>query len=147
MQNYDGNKWHPRFTEMAKLIASWSRDPRTKVGCVIVRPDKTIASVGFNGFPRGFADRPELLGDRDFKHKIVIHAEENALLHCYHPVRGCTAYIWPVPPCSRCAAKLVQVGIAKVVCPVAPPTDPDSKMEYMLALSVLSQGGVEVEYV
>jgi len=45
--------WHDRFFAMADLVGSWSKDPSTKVGAVIIRPDRTIASVGYNGFPRG----------------------------------------------------------------------------------------------
>ena len=29
-------KWHMRFLEMAELVGSWSKDPSTKVGAVIV---------------------------------------------------------------------------------------------------------------
>ena len=39
------NKWHNRFMELAEHVAQWSRDPSTKVGAVIVRPDKSVASV------------------------------------------------------------------------------------------------------
>ena len=49
---------------MAQLVASWSRDPSTQCGAVIVRPDKTVAAVGFNGFPRGADDSPALYPDR-----------------------------------------------------------------------------------
>ena len=51
--------WDMRFAQLAKLVSLWSKDPSTKVGSVIVRPDKTIASVGFNGFPKGVPDEPE----------------------------------------------------------------------------------------
>ena len=49
-------KWDKRFIELADHVAQWSRDPSTKVGAVIVRTDKTVASMGFNGFPRGVDD-------------------------------------------------------------------------------------------
>ena len=32
-------KWHGRFLDLAALISTWSKDPSTKVGAVIVRPD------------------------------------------------------------------------------------------------------------
>ena len=87
--------------DLARLVASWSKDPSTQVGAVIVDPDKRIISTGFNGFPRGVADDPV---DREVKLLRTIHAEENALLF------------------ARCAAKLVQSGIARVVYPL-PPVD------------------------
>ena len=49
------NKWDIRFLEMAKLVASWSKDPSTQVGAVAVR-NRTVIAQGYNGFPRGCDD-------------------------------------------------------------------------------------------
>lgn len=110
--------WDARFLRLAEHIAGWSKDPSTKVGAAIVRPDKTIASVGFNGFPRGVSDDTRL-DDREFKLGIVVHAELNALLHAREPLAGCTLYVWPCQPCSGCAAAIIQAGITRVVAPIA----------------------------
>ena len=53
------SKWEKRFYQMAELVASWSKDPSTKVGCVVVGPDREIRSTGFNGLPRGIKDSDE----------------------------------------------------------------------------------------
>ena len=106
--------WPGRFIRLAKEVASWSKDPRTKCGAVIVRPDKTIASVGFNGFPRGLPDKEEHLNDREEKHARVIHAEMNAILSAHEPVTGCTLFVDPLIPCERCAVHIVQSGIVEV---------------------------------
>ena len=45
------SKWDVRFMRMAHEVASWSKDPSTKVGCVLVK-DRKIISMGYNGFPR-----------------------------------------------------------------------------------------------
>lgn len=45
--------WAEYFIKMAELVAQKSKDPRTKVGIVVVGPDHEIRSTGFNGFPRG----------------------------------------------------------------------------------------------
>ena len=45
--------WDEMFILQAALIAQKSKDPSTKVGCVIVGDDNAILSMGFNGFPRG----------------------------------------------------------------------------------------------
>lgn len=37
------DKWDQRFLELAKVVSTWSKDPSTKTGAVIVRPDKTEA--------------------------------------------------------------------------------------------------------
>lgn len=49
-------KWDEYFIKMAMLVASKSKDPSTKVGCVIVGPDNEVRSTGFNGFPRGVVE-------------------------------------------------------------------------------------------
>lgn len=53
------NSWDKYFIEMAVLVSTKSKDPSTKVGCVIVGPDNEIRSTGFNGFPRGVAEMSE----------------------------------------------------------------------------------------
>ena len=58
-------KWKIRYLKLAKHIASWSKDPSTQCGAVIVNPDNEIISVGFNGFPRGIEDTPLRLNDRE----------------------------------------------------------------------------------
>ncbi|MEK0326670.1 MAG: deaminase [Nitrosopumilus sp.] len=45
--------WSEYFIKMAELVAQKSKDPRTKVGNIIVGPDHEIRTTGFNGFPRG----------------------------------------------------------------------------------------------
>lgn len=106
--------WNHRFIEMAELVASWSKDPSTKCGAVIVRPDKTVCSVGFNGFPMGCDDDPETYADRERKYARIIHAEANALLMAREPLHGYTMYNHPAS-CDRCAALIIQAGISRVV--------------------------------
>jgi dCMP deaminase len=110
-------KWDRRFLGLAAHIATWSKDPSTKCGAVIVRPDRTIASMGYNGFPRGVEDDPLLLENREEKYKRVVHAEMNALLFLREATDGLTLYTWPLPPCCRCAACLGQTSVRRVVSP------------------------------
>ena len=111
------NKWDIRFLELAKHISGWSKDPSTKVGCVVVGEDREIRSTGFNGFPRGISDDNDRLTDREKKYPLICHAEENAIMHAARigvSLKGSTAYVtWP--PCSRCARSLIQAGIKEVV--------------------------------
>jgi dCMP deaminase len=111
-------KWHLRFLALAEMVAGWSKDPSTKCGAVIVRPDLTIASVGFNGFPRGCDDSEEIYADRPLKYERVVHAELNAILSCYERPVGHTIYVWPPSnggACARCAAHIIQSGITRIV--------------------------------
>lgn len=48
--------WDERWMKQAAAVAQWSKDPRRKVGCLIIDADNNQLSGGFNGFPRGIAD-------------------------------------------------------------------------------------------
>lgn len=100
--------------DMAEAVAQRSRDPSTKCGTVITRPDKSVCSVGYNGFPRGMEDRDEWYTDRAEKYDRVIHGEMNALLSAKESVVGMTAYVTG-PCCKDCAKHLAAAGIARVV--------------------------------
>jgi dCMP deaminase len=135
--------WHSRFLSLAAHIAQWSRDPEKKVGAVIVRPDKTIASLGFNGFPRGVNDDDTRYQDKDLKRELVMHAEMNAILHAREPLQGYTLYVWPLLPCARCAAAIIQAGIAHIV--TVPLKDKSEWAETLArAQAMLEESGVIV---
>ena len=121
------DRWDRHFLRLALDHARMSKDPSTRVGAVIVGPDLELVAAGFNGFPRGVADTPERLADRDTKLELVVHAEMNAVLSAARVgtrVKGCTMYvaatdktgaIWGGPPCLRCSVEAIQAGIAEVV--------------------------------
>ena len=106
--------WDKRFLEMAKLVATWSKDPSTQVGAVITR-GKFVVSLGFNGHPKGVPDTAERLENREVKYRTIIHAEINAILTSKQDLEGCTIYVWPFMPCSQCGAAVVLAGIKRVV--------------------------------
>ena len=112
-------KWDQRFIELAKHIANWSKDPSTKVGCVVVGEDREIRSTGFNGFPRGIKDDEERLLVPEQKYPLICHAEEIAIMHAARTgisLKNCIAYVtWP--PCTRCARSLIQAGVSEIVYP------------------------------
>jgi dCMP deaminase len=114
------HKWDERFLELAKLISTWSKDPSTKTGAVIVNPDRTILSVGYNGFPKGMDDSAELYANREIKYERIVHCEMNAILNAKQSVEGCTLYTWPFGSCQRCAAHMIQGGIKTFVFPKLP---------------------------
>jgi dCMP deaminase len=114
-------KWDIRYLDLAALVASWSKDPSTQTGAVIVAPPRRIISVGFNGFPRVMEDRPEWYANRDEKLSRVIHAEVNALLLAGDVPAGCTLYTHPFPCCDRCFVQMLQAGITRFVAPTPTP--------------------------
>jgi dCMP deaminase len=113
----DNLRWHAYFFDLCMANAAMSKDPSTKVGAVIVRPDRTVVSLGFNGFPRGCDDDERLYADRETKYSRILHAEVNAILTAKEPLHGCSLYVYPMPPCDRCAAIIVQAGIKHVYAP------------------------------
>lgn len=124
--------WTQRFLDLAEMVASWSKDPSTKVGAVVVRPDKTIASVGYNGFPRGVSDDPRAYANRETKYLQVVHAELNALLVAREPLHGYTIFL-TLPPCSSCTGAIIQAGITTVVA-IAP--TPEQRERWGTSLDV-----------
>ena len=107
-------KWNMRFLEMAKMVGSWSKDPSTQVGAVIVDDDRRVISLGYNGFPKGVADN-QRLDDRKEKYKMIVHAERNALLFANTSVKDATIFTYPFMPCPICTGMIIQSGIRRVV--------------------------------
>lgn len=108
-------KWDYRYMSIANEVASWSKDPSTKVGAVITTVDATkIISTGYNGFPRGFSDDPAGYENREYKYPRVVHAEVNAVLNAACALHGTTLYCTH-PCCSACASVIVNAGIKRVV--------------------------------
>ena len=138
-------KWDTRFMDVAKLVASWSKDPSTQTGAVIVDPRNRLVSVGFNGFPQGIADTPERLNDRETKYAIIIHCERNAVLLAGRSVEGCTLYTYPFGSCTVCASMMIQAGIKRVVFPPCPVDKLDRwGPDLIRAENLYREAGVEV---
>lgn len=111
-------KWDIRFMRLAQQISTWSKDPSSQIGAVIVNDEKRILATGYNGFPRGIEDSPERLNDREEKYPRIIHAEMNALMNALYSgvsVKGATLYVWGLPICSDCTKCVIQSGIQRIV--------------------------------
>jgi len=113
--------WDQRFLQLARLVSTWSKDPSTKTGAVIVEPSRHVVSLGYNGFPVLMPDNKALYNDRQEKYSRIIHCEMNALLSANSSVAGCTLYTYPFISCDRCFVHLAQAGITRFVAPVASP--------------------------
>jgi dCMP deaminase len=140
-------KWDLRFLRIAHEVSSWSHDPGTKVGCVLVS-NKRILSVGYNGFPKNLSDSIELYKDRDYKLAVTVHAEANAILNAAKngaQTDSCTAYV-TFPPCSQCAAALIQAGVSKVICPNPAHSPERWRASFKLANEMLYEAGVKIVY-
>lgn len=119
--------WDKHFLDLCLQRAHMSKDPSTRVGSIIISPERDLLGSGYNGFPRQIKDTPERLNDRDTKLKLVIHAEMNALLSAAKlgiKVQCSTMYIaatdksgeiWGGPPCTRCLVHVIQAGVIEIV--------------------------------
>lgn len=122
--------WDATFLGLAERFARRSKDSSTKVGCVIVGPDREVRSMGYNGLPRGVEDLAERM-ERPAKYLWTSHAEENAVAQAARigvSLKGCTAYVTHFP-CARCARALIQAGIVAVVCGDGKTSMPDEEFE------------------
>ena len=112
--------WDDTFFALMEVISLRSDDQRTKVGCVIVREDNTVVSLGYNGAPRGVDNARvgiPLDQDQSVKYPFVEHADRNAIFNAHRvgvSVFGCTMYL-PWLPCAECSRAIIQSGIAQVV--------------------------------
>ena len=135
------SKWSTRFMAMAEHVATWSKDPSTQVGCVIVDKQNRVVSVGFNGFPRGIKDLAERYNDKETKYLFVAHAERNALDNAPLSVEGCTLYS-PLLPCNECAKSIIQKGITKVVS--YEPTEDRPYLNWNITKQMFLEAGVQL---
>ncbi len=103
--------------EVAELVATWSKDTSTKVGAVVVGPDREIRSTGYNGVVRGVDDDiPERM-ERPTKYDFFEHAERNSVYNACligASLKGCVIYVTAMP-CPDCARAIIQSGIKMVV--------------------------------
>lgn len=98
---------------IAEVIANESSAERLKVGCVVVRDGRIIAT-GYNGTLPGRPNQCE--GSDGATLPEVLHAEENALMFCLRngiAVNGASIYITH-SPCMQCSKLIANSGIKEV---------------------------------
>lgn len=145
MTNERQRKWDLRFLGHARVWACYSKDPSTRTGCVVVRPDLSVAATGYNGFPPGVNDDPARYANRELKYDIILHCEINAMDSVPEPLHGYTLYTWPFQSCSRCAAQVIKRRIKRCVAPEISPKAYARWGENMeLAQLMFKEAGVEL---
>lgn len=106
--------WDQYFMNLVYLIAMRSKDQNTHVGAVIVRPDNSIVSTGYNSFPKGIDDNVTARQQRPYKYFFMSHAEHNAIVLSKQSVEGYKLYTNGIP-CSNCTKTIIQAGIKEVI--------------------------------
>lgn len=136
--------WDTYFMKLATLAASRSNCMKRRVGCVIVR-EKRVIATGYNGTPRhlmncfdGGCPRCNGAESSNLNTCLCLHAEENALLEAGRDRVGSNATLYcDTCPCLTCSVKIVQTGIKEVVYSQSYRMDSASSQ-------VLKAGGVHV---
>ena len=108
------NKFDLILIKTAQVWASASYCERSKVGCVIARDGRIIAT-GYNGTLPGEENNCEDCSGAT--KNTVMHAEQNALIFCAKyglSVKGCTLYT-TLSPCMECVKSIISSGITRVV--------------------------------
>lgn len=142
--------WDEYFMDLARLVATRSKDTSTKVGAVIVGPNREIRSTGYNGFPRQVNDDIPARHERPMKYYYTVHSEQNAIFNACRAgtsVDGCTIYIAGRPPCSWCARAIIQSGIRRVVVDTmesAPKPGVDYALETQITLEMFKETNTEL---
>jgi len=108
--------WETYFLNLAQVISTRATCPRKRVGCVLVR-DNRILATGYNGSQSGAPECDEVGCLVESNHcQRTIHDSENALLTAAKfgiSVDGSILYATH-KPCARCEMRLKQAGIQKM---------------------------------
>ena len=139
--------WDRAFYGVAIEVGRLSKDPRRKVGAVVVAPDRRQMSPGYNGFPPEVPDTAQNLLSRDFCRKHMVHAEMNCMKQAAPTMllQDATIYVTRFP-CRECAEKIRAVGIARVVAPLPDLTHPRWGMSWAASITLLDAAGVRIHF-
>ena len=107
-------EWDEYFMKIAETAAMKSKDPSSKMGCVIVDANKRVVSLGYNGMLQGADESKMTLSERPMKYYFSIHSEMNALIFAHQDLTGCTVYN-RVATCDNCLKYCLQAGIKRFV--------------------------------
>ena len=106
--------WDNYFLDIAETVAKKSKDPSSKMGCVIVDQKKRVVSLGYNGMVQGADESKMTLSERPMKYYFAIHSEMNAVIYAHQDLTGCTIYN-RVATCENCLKYCLQAGIQRFV--------------------------------
>jgi len=110
-----GISWDDYFMDLAQIVKEKSKDPRVKVGAVLVsNKDHRIVSTGYNGLKSGIDESVLDWTNRDQVKDLIIHAEENAILYARGDYSDSTLYI-TTSPCCSCIRLISAVNITRII--------------------------------
>ncbi|HBE72978.1 MAG TPA: cytidine deaminase [candidate division Zixibacteria bacterium] len=130
--------WDRYFMDIAELVASRSTCLRRRVGAVIVK-EKRLLATGYNGAPAGLRHCAEIGCIRQQRkvppgerHELcrAIHAEQNAIIQAATfgvPMFGAAIYTTHFP-CVLCAKMIINAGIVRICYREGYPDELSAKM-------------------
>jgi dCMP deaminase len=143
------------FMDIAKLVSSRSTCLRKKVGAVIVKDGRIIAT-GYNGSPRGLAHcetcyREDNAIPSGTRYELCrsIHAETNAIVQCAihgNSMSKSTIYCTHAA-CMMCARIMVNAGVERLVLPYYSEFTDNNGISCLDPYQTLWEGRVLIEYV
>ncbi len=142
------DKWDQRFMELTEEVGSWASCLRRKVGAIIVR-DNRVMATGYNGAPAGIKSCIERGKCLRIENNIpsgtraelcyAAHAEQNAIIQAAKygvKIDGATLYCTH-QPCVICAKMIINAGIKRVVYQEGYPDE--------FSMELFREAGTEVE--
>ncbi len=137
-----------KYFKLAHFTAStFSKDPSTKVGCVLLAPGSLqILSIGYNGFPRGVDETISKRWERPIKYSFVEHSERNCL---YNACRSGTCTnnsiaITTLFPCCDCCRALIQAGVKTIITQIPDYTNERWGTDFKISKIMLDEANVDV---
>lgn len=125
--HYQRPTWDEYFINIMELIGSRGTCDRGRVGCVIARDNRIIAT-GYAGSPTGLPHCDEIghemhtvthPDNSQTRHCIrTVHAEQNAICEAARQgisLNNSTLYV-KMTPCYTCAKMIINAGVKRVVC-------------------------------
>jgi dCMP deaminase len=138
--------WDDYFAELVEIVAKRSTCLRRKVGAVIVKDNRIVAS-GYNGVPKGLEHcssfgcmREKEQVPSGERHELCrgVHAEMNAIAQAAEygiAIKGSVVYCTH-QPCVLCSKLIINCGIVKVYVKNGYPD--------VLAQEMLQEAGIDV---
>jgi dCMP deaminase len=138
--------WEEYFLELAKMAATRSKCLHRKVGAILVKDNRIIAT-GYNGPASGLPHCQECkrqIPGQEMQDCHAIHAEENALLQCalYGPSTIGASLYCTLQPCYHCCKLLIQAKIKYVSYIESYPDERGIMMLKEAGIAVFQWGGV-----
>jgi len=143
-------KWIDKYVELAKHIASWSKDSSKKIGAIIFDDNHSVLSTGYNGFARGCNDDVKERKIKPLKYKWTEHAERNAIYNAARtgvPLKDSTMVVVGLFTCTDCARAIIQSGVKRVICNKPDFTIPHWGEDFKIAHEMLQEAKIEMIYI